>query len=113
VYRRIELISSWPAPEEDGSPAVEIKGGLCFIPAKEGVADAWTGLSVPSKRINKNSRFYFTEKGWDVYGRATIKACQRNKQRYRVLAMKEHSVDVVYRDENQVVVRPRKKTNSS
>ena len=59
MYRRIELISAWPVPEENGNQASEVKGGLCFIPTKEGVAEAWYEMSVPSKRIGKNARFNF------------------------------------------------------
>ena len=73
------------------------------------VWDAWVQMNSPSRPINKNVRFYFTEEGWRRYGRKTIEVCQQVGQRYRVLRIKENAVDVVYRDEFQVAVRPRRK----
>ena len=73
------------------------------------VWDAWAQLHSPRRPINKNVRFYFTEEGWRRYGRKTIEVCQQVGQGYRVLSIKEKSVDVVYRDEFQVAVRPKRK----
>ncbi len=108
MYRRIELISQFSS-EEVNQKMVDIKGGICFVPSKEGVFEVWSDMPAPNKPINKNCRFYFTEKGWDVYGRAIVKVCQQVEQEYRVIRIKENSVDVFYEDEIQVVVRPRKK----
>jgi hypothetical protein len=73
------------------------------------VWDAWGKMNSPRRPVNKNARFYFTEEGWRRYGRRTIEACQQVGQRYRVIRIKENSVDVIYRDEVQVAVRPKKK----
>jgi hypothetical protein len=108
MYRRIELISQWSLPEIE-QKINYVKGGICFIPVKEGVFEAWWDMPIPKKPINKNCRFYFTEKGWDIYGREIIKACQRVGQEYRVISVKEKSVDVYYIDDIQVVVRPLKR----
>jgi hypothetical protein len=107
MYRRIELISQWSVDKIE-QKITYVKGGLCFIPVKEGVFEAWMDMPIPKKSINKNCRFYFTEKGWNIYGRAIIKACQNAGQEYRVIRIKENSVDVYYKDEIQVVVRPLK-----
>jgi hypothetical protein len=74
------------------------------------VWDAWTGMNSPRRPIGRNARFYFTEEGWRRYGRKTIEVCQQVGQRYRVLSVKESAVDVIYRDEFQVAVRPKKKS---
>jgi hypothetical protein len=108
MFRRIELISHWPVDKIDRQ-ILDMKGGLCFIPVKEGVSEAWSDMPAPRKNIRKNCRFYFTEKGWKLYGRATIKACQKVGQEYRVKRVKEKSVEVFYADEIQVMVRPLKK----
>lgn len=108
MYRRIELITHWPVEDIDRK-ILDMKAGLCFIPVKEGVAEVWTDLQAPKKRISKNCRFYFTEKGWNHYGRGIVKACQKVGQEYRVIRIKENSVDVFYKDEMQVVVRPIRK----
>ncbi len=84
------------------------KGGI-MASSNDAVIDAWAAMNVPRRQIHKNCRFYFTEEGWKRYGRPTIAACQRTGQQYRVITIKEHSVDIVYRDEIQVAVRPRKK----
>lgn len=108
MYRRIELITHEPVDMIDRN-VLDIKGGLCFIPVKEGVAEVWMNMPAPNKPVRKNCRFYFTEKGWDVYGRKIINACQKVGQEYRVKRIKENSVDVFYKDEIQVVVRPLRK----
>lgn len=84
------------------------KSGLVGF-GNETIWDAWVDMPNPRRDIYKNCRFYFTEAGWRKYGRATITACQQTGQRYRVLSIKEDSVDVVYRDDVQVAVRPRRK----
>ena len=73
------------------------------------VWDAWVDMRSPRRSINRNVRFYFTEEGWRRYGRKTIEVCQQVGQRYRVIRIKENSVDVVYKDEVQVAVRPKRK----
>ena len=100
MFRRIELIHHFRC--------LSIKDGLCGI-SEEEVADAWADdLPSPTKRLNKNCRFYFTEQGWEQIGRKVIDACIRSGQEYRVISVKEKSVDVFYRDELQVAVRHRK-----
>lgn len=84
------------------------KSGLDGGPGFD-VREAWHDMPPPPRRLSKNVRFYFTEKGWNIYGRRTIKLCQRVGQQYRVIRIKEKSVDVVFRDEFQVAVRPRKR----
>jgi hypothetical protein len=108
MYRRIELISHIPV-EDVERKMLDVKGGICFIPVKEGVFEVWMDMPAPKKYIGKNCRFYFTEKGWDLYGRAIIKACQKVEQEYRVIRIKENSVEVFYKDDIQVMVRPRRK----
>lgn len=73
------------------------------------VWDTWSTMNSPRRTINKDCRFFFTEAGWCRYGQATITACQQMGQKYRVIAIKEKSVDVLYRDEVQVAIRQRKK----
>lgn len=126
MFRRIELIDEIDAEgyrnliqamrERIGDPDYPIekevprfwKSGLTGY-GNPAVWDAWVEMNSPRRSINKNVRFYFTEAGWQRYGRKTIEACQQVGQRYRVLRIKENSVDVVYRDEFQVAVRPRMK----
>jgi len=71
--------------------------------------DAWDHMRSPRRSINQNVRFYFTEEGWRRYGRKTVEVCQQVGQRYRVIRVKENSVDVIYRDDVQVAVRPKRK----
>ena len=124
MFRRIELIHQMPAKEyrkilrlltRQGEASVPTlsrfrKSGL-MTSSHEHVARAWTDLNAPRRSISKNTRFFFTEAGWRRYGRPTITACQKVGQEYRVIRIKEHSVAVLYRDEFQAAVRPRKKTS--
>ena len=83
------------------------KQGLMGLTRHEAVARAWIQIPAP-RRLTKNTRFYFTEEGWRRYGRKTVAACLTVGQRYRVIRIKEKSVDIVYRDDVQVAVRPQK-----
>jgi len=107
MYRRIELILHFP--QIDGT-VEDMIHGLCGVGNDE-VIHAWLDINNPRKSINKNVRFYFTEAGWDKYGRDTVAACIRTGQEYRVLAVEEHDVDVFYQDEVQVCVRPKHKVH--
>lgn len=110
MFRRIELISPRVTLEKkDGILEVwpALKGGLCGMTTCEEVIDAWIHkLRSPKVGLPENTRFYFTETGWDEIGREVIAACQRNGQEYRVIARKENDLDVVYRDEYQVAGQP-------
>jgi hypothetical protein len=127
VFRRIEIIQH-VSPEDyeatiqsirrtTGAPESEIhrefprawKMGLLGTAGSPAV-DAWIDMPSPRRvAIPRSCRFYFTEAGWRRYGRPAVAACQQFGFDYRVIAVKEKSVDVVYRDEVQVAARPRKK----
>jgi hypothetical protein len=108
MYRRIEMISHYDVDLPDRK-IWHHKAGICYIFVKPGVAESWEDMPIPRKRIPKNGRYYFTEKGWDTYGRKIIKACLRSGQEYRVLKIKENAGEPLYKDDIQVVVRPLKK----
>jgi hypothetical protein len=127
MYRRIELIDEMSAEDYRvlieslrqnlSDPDVDLereyprfwKTGLmgCGNPV---VWDARLDMNSPRRPVNRNAHFYFTEEGWRRYGRKTIEVCQQVGQRYRILRVKESAVDVIYRDEFQVAVRPKKKS---
>lgn len=66
-------------------------------------------VCAPDKiRTRKSIKFFFTELGWKRAGRLILKTIKQMKWDYRVLSIKEKSVDVVHRDELQEAVRPRK-----
>ena len=127
MFRRIEVIQHIPPEDYEaliqsiqrntGEPEMEIrrefprdwKTGLLGM-ADSAAIDAWIDMPSPRRvAIPRNCRFYFTEAGWKRYGRPAVTACQQFGYDYRVIAVKEKSVDVIYRDEVQVAVRPRKK----
>ena len=122
MFRRIELIDQLSAETyralidaatQRGDPVDKTlarfwKSGLMGF-GNEIVTDAWVHMNSPRRAIFKNCRFYFAEEGWRRYGRPTITACQQTGQHYRVIRIKEHSVEVAYRDEFQVAVRPNTK----
>lgn len=122
MFRRIELIGAMSAAayqqlidamEQRGEPIDRTitrfwKSGLMGY-GNETVMTTWSSLNSPRRTIFRNCRFFFTEAGWERYGRPTIDVCQRTGQQYRVIAIKEHSIDIVYRDEFQVAIRPRKR----
>ena len=121
MLRRIELIH--PAEEiilPDGSiesfPAIKL-GLMGCDHAK--VIEAWfDSLRGPGKRqggIPRNARFYFTELGWKEVGRKVAEACQQVGQEYRVIKVKEGTVNVVWRDRHyglEVAAQPRKRRHN-
>lgn len=117
MFRRIELIEERPITEEVIRKYKEFNENPEYWAFKKGlmglspvsIADAWGWMNVPKKRLRKNCRFYFTEKGWDLIGRSVIKACLKEKQKYRVIAIKENSIDIFYKDDVQVAVRTKLK----
>lgn len=129
MFRRIELISEMSAEsyralieqlrQSDDAAGWSQKDYLRFW--KSGIMgygnpvvwDAWTDMNSPRRPVNRNARFYFTEEGWRRYGRKTIEVCQQVGQAYRVLRVKEDAVDIIYRDEVQVAVRPKKRKGAS
>jgi hypothetical protein len=77
------------------------------------IADAWIfKLRGSSRSLPYNARFYFTEKGWREIGRNVIAACQRTRQRYRIIAIKEADAQVCWRDRHddyEVAIQPKRK----
>ena len=102
MFRRVELI------DPDG----KLKHGLCGL-SQEKVIDAWFDkLRGPNRSIPLNAKFYFTELGWKEVGRQVIIACQQVGQAYRVIKVKENSVNVVWRDQHsglEVAAQPKKR----
>lgn len=58
---------------------------------------------------NKNCRFFFTEKGWEECGSKACAKLREMKVEFRVITIKEKSVDVVWKASHEVAVRPRRK----
>ena len=109
IYRRGELINHFTEKDNEKELVWHLRAGICSTIQPIEVAEAWIDMPGTRKRIGKNGRYYFTEKGWDLYGRKIVKACQRTGQEYRVLKVKENAVEPLYKDDVQVVVRPLKK----
>jgi hypothetical protein len=109
MFRRIELIQPGVILTREDGEIVSIpafKSGLMGVTTEE-VVDAWIDkLSAPKSAIPSNARFYFTEYGWREIGKHVVAACQRSGQEYRVIAIKENAIDVVYQDEYQVAGQP-------
>jgi hypothetical protein len=109
MYRRIELIQeplSLVNPDGEVVHWPAVKAGL-MGPGLLEVMEAWADkLAAPKHRIPQNARFYFTEKGWDEIGRYVVAAAQRTGQQYRILAIKEKNLNVIFRDEFQVAGQP-------
>lgn len=68
------------------------------------------GVKAPDDiHTNKRIKFFFTEKGWEIAGRKILKVIKHLEINYRVLSIKQKSVDVIYWDKLQVAVRPRQR----
>ena len=103
MYRRIELTNKL------GDNFWRKTGLMGFYDEKtQDVLDAWINkLSGPC--APRNSRFYFTEEGWKEVGSKVVDACKKTGQEFRIITIKEKSVDVIAKGPFEVAVRPRKK----
>lgn len=109
MYRRIELIHKFEYLGMDPGESPYLKLGIMGW-VHEVIGDAWIDdLHGPRCAIPWNTRFYFTEEGWRRVGRKVIAACQRVGQEYRVIAVKENAVDVVFRDPYEIAAQPVRK----
>lgn len=108
MFRRIEVVDCIVLLESRRKTAIEKiwrKRGLNFA---AGYLMSELGLKAPDlqrPRGAKAIRFFFTEAGWKKVGRAVLHDLLRQKlyDTVRVIAIKEKSVDVIYRDTLQVV----------
>ena len=108
MLRRLSGVAELPQRVLEQVTGLDWKQGLMGFTRHADVARAWIEMPAP-RRLFKHTKFFFTEEGWRLFGRRTVAACQAVGQRYRVITIKEKSVDVVYRDAVQVAVRPRKR----
>ena len=68
------------------------------------------GVRAPTKiRTHKSVRFFFTEVSWNKAGRRILHGIRGIRWDHRVISIKGKSVDIVFRDNLQVAVRPRRK----
>lgn len=106
MYRRLEILH----PEINYT----FHGRVQKVHAEKlgimGAADtSWAEvLRGPNKPIPSNTRFFFTEKGWEEVGRHTVAGCKQQGQHVKVIAVKESSVNVVWGDEYEVAVQPKR-----
>lgn len=109
MYRRIEIIhdETYKIPGSRKVYHYRQKTGLMSI-ADDSVVEAWI-YKLTGPRAPRNSRFYFTELGWQEVGKKVIEQLQKVGQKYRVIKIKEKSVDVTAKSPFEVAVRPRKK----
>ncbi len=61
--------------------------------------------SVPTRSIPQITRFFFTERGRKEIGRRVMAGCKQSGQEFRVISVKERSVDVVWGDEYDMAVQ--------
>lgn len=114
MYRRIEVIYEGRCLHMPSDSMSEggYKGGLMIGTSLEAF-EYWGDMKCPSKDVYKNGRFFFTEKGWRLYGRPTVKHFNREGQRFRILTAKETlrstKSSIIYKDDIQVVLREGKR----
>lgn len=61
-------------------------------------------LSAPffTKKGKHKGKFWFTERGFDKFGRLLIDFMKGQNIQYRLIKVKEKSIDIAFRDEYQV-----------
>ena len=97
----------WVWSEETGAREVEPGAGKLMGAYSAGIADyAWGDLPMPDL-TNPRVRFWFTERGWRVYGLRVAAAARASGRTYRVVRRKNPPRSmVIYRDEWQVALLP-------
>lgn len=108
MFRRIELIQD------------NYKGGIASPSESENDIQSfflWFDLFLTwcdkikgnAGSIPKNSRFFFTEKGWEKVGRHIVVECKKRNIQFRILKFKESHVNIVWKSELEVAVQYKKK----
>lgn len=121
MYRRIEFIQLSKANPKSIIPEHRedrwYKSGLMgffILDGSDEQADLFDEMfnfigELKGVGTGKNNRYYFTELGWEKIGRKVIEYAQKLKMQYRIIKIKENSVDVMATDNKyEVAVRPRK-----
>ena len=68
------------------------------------------GFKAPKSRVNHKGRFYFTDRGWDEFGRHLLAIAIRRGYKPKVIRLKNPKAsDVSYWDSYQVCLLPRRK----
>lgn len=114
IYRIIGESERWKwVEDEQGEPDLvpvtgEMKGAF-HADLSWFWFDGIDQLPAPSS-VNRRARFWFTEAGWDKYGRQVLADAMRSGRTYRLLVKKNPpSSAVVYRDRWQVALLPVKR----
>ena len=71
---------------------------------------AMMGLKAPKKFTNQRAKFYFSERGWDLFGRELVKRAKERGQNVKVIRKNQPKrSDVAYYDQYQLAILPRKR----
>ncbi len=104
IYRIIGETERLRWTEDDPPQLARVTGTLMGAMACDFIC---INTPAPKVRINGRARFWFTEAGWDRYGRATLAEAMRSGRMYRLLRKKNPPRSaVVYRDKWQVALLP-------
>ena len=97
----------WVWSEEAGALEVSLSPGLLMGAFNAGVAEnAWGDLPMPYMP-NPRVRFWFTERGWRVYGKRVAAEARASGRAFRVIRRKNPPKSmVVYQDDWQVALLP-------
>jgi len=108
IYRVVGESTVWVWSEESGAMEVSPPGSGQLMGAFNAqlARDAWGDLPMPFL-TNPRLRFWFTERGWRVYGLRVAAGARASGRTYRVLRRKNPPRStVIYRDEWQVALLP-------
>jgi hypothetical protein len=107
IYRVVGESTVWVWSEESGAMEVGPGPGELRGAWSAGIArNAWDDLPMPYLK-NPRVRFWFTERGWRVYGLRVAAEARGSGRTYRVVRRKNPPRStVIYRDEWQVALLP-------
>lgn len=118
MFRRIELIYWHTCKRKFCSR----KGGIfsclpCYrAPVSyhnswEEIFESWaidTKIKGNCGNIPRNAKFFFTERGWEEIGKKIVNICLKTKTKFRILKVKENSVNVVWNNGYELAAQPKK-----
>jgi hypothetical protein len=107
IYRVVGESTMWVWSEDSGAMEILPGPGRLMGAYTAGLADdAWGGLPMPALS-NPRVRFWFTERGWRVYGLRVTAEARASGRAFRVIRRKNPPRSaVVYRDDWQVALLP-------
>lgn len=106
IYRILTDFKDWHYDETTGFWDIPVRR---FGGAMHALGDVMSDLDLPAphRLTNERTRFYFTERGWQLYGRHIYAEGRKRGHVMKLIRRKNpHRSQIVYEDDVQMAILP-------